>query len=170
MFSSSKASRAIEKRELRDDPLMLATVRYDTSNVLNIQHITPNSKRWDHSDIPGGGHIKIKGPGHVVEGGHHLRKAPPPTHLKPVSSRGTQAVKHKTDREKICVVWVTPWKNETELFSHKANVDINCQQVCGDKVLKWYSSSGGALGHNTCLATWDMGTSGVHDFSFPKGG
>ena len=35
---------------------MLATIRDDTSNVLNMQHITPNSKRWDYSDIPGGGH------------------------------------------------------------------------------------------------------------------
>ena len=27
----------------------------------------PNSKRWDYSDIPGGGHKKIKGPTHMVE-------------------------------------------------------------------------------------------------------
>ena len=32
---------------------MLATIRDDTWNVLNVQHITPNSKRWDYSDIPG---------------------------------------------------------------------------------------------------------------------
>ena len=57
---------------------MLATIRDDTRNVLNMQHITPNSKRWDYSDIPGGGHKKIKGPTHMVEGGHHLRKAPTP--------------------------------------------------------------------------------------------
>ena len=30
------------------------------------------------SDTPGGGHKKIKGPAHMVEGGHHLRKAPNP--------------------------------------------------------------------------------------------
>ena len=35
---------------------MLATVCADTWNVLNMQHIIPNSKRWDYSDIPGGGH------------------------------------------------------------------------------------------------------------------
>ena len=31
------------------------------------------------------GHKKIKGPAHIVEGGHHLRKAPqpPPTFLGP---------------------------------------------------------------------------------------
>ena len=40
---------------------MLATIRDDTWNVLNMQQITPNSKRWDYSDIPGGGHKKIKG-------------------------------------------------------------------------------------------------------------
>ena len=31
---------------------MLATIRDDTWNELNMQHITPNSKRWDYSDIP----------------------------------------------------------------------------------------------------------------------
>ena len=55
MFSSSKTSRAIEKKR-KEGPLMLATIRDDAWNVLNMQHITPNSKRWDYSDIPGGGH------------------------------------------------------------------------------------------------------------------
>ena len=50
---------------------MLATIRDDTWNVLNMQLITPNSKRWNYSDIPGGGHKK-----HMAEGGQHLRKAP----------------------------------------------------------------------------------------------
>ena len=35
--------------------MMLATIRDDTWNVLNMQHITPNSKRRDDSAIPGGG-------------------------------------------------------------------------------------------------------------------
>ena len=35
---------------------MLATIRDDTRNMLNILHITPNSKRWDYSDTLGGGH------------------------------------------------------------------------------------------------------------------
>ena len=48
---------------------MLATIRDDTWNVLNMQHMTPNSKRWDYSDTPGGGHKKIKGPAYVAEGG-----------------------------------------------------------------------------------------------------
>ena len=43
-----------EKR--KDDSLMLATIRDDTCNMLNMQHIIPNSERWDDSDIPGGGH------------------------------------------------------------------------------------------------------------------
>ena len=34
---------------------MLATICYDTWNVLKMQHIIPNSKRSDYSDIPGGG-------------------------------------------------------------------------------------------------------------------
>ena len=51
---------------------------HDTWNGLNMQHITPNSKRWDHSAIPFSGHKKIKGPAQMAEGGHHLRKAPYP--------------------------------------------------------------------------------------------
>ena len=31
---------------------MLVTIRDDTWNVLNMQHIIPNWKRWDYSDIP----------------------------------------------------------------------------------------------------------------------
>ena len=42
---------------------MLATIRDDTWNMLNMQHMTLNSKRWDCLDIPGGGTEKIrKGP------------------------------------------------------------------------------------------------------------
>ena len=41
---------------------MLATIRGDTWNVLNMQHITPYSKRWDYSEISRSGHKKIKGP------------------------------------------------------------------------------------------------------------
>ena len=36
--------------------LLLATISDDTLNVLNMQHIIPNLKRWDYSDIPDGGH------------------------------------------------------------------------------------------------------------------
>ena len=56
---------------------MLATIRDNTWNVLNMQHIIPKSKRWDYSDIPGGGHEYINGPAHMAEGGHHLRKKSP---------------------------------------------------------------------------------------------
>ena len=59
---------------------MLAPIRDDTWNVRNMQHLIPNSKRWDYSDIPGGGHKYIKGPGHIVESDHDLRIAPNPTH------------------------------------------------------------------------------------------
>ena len=42
---------------------MLATIRVDTGYVLNMQHITPNSKRLDYSDIPDYGHNKrLKSP------------------------------------------------------------------------------------------------------------
>ena len=76
MFFSSKAWRAIEKKR-RDGSLKLATIRDDTWNVLNLQHITPNSKRWDYSDIPSGSHGQIQGPAHMVEGSHHPRNRPP---------------------------------------------------------------------------------------------
>ena len=52
---------------------MLATIREDTCNVLNKQHITPNSKRCDYSGITGCDHKKIKGPDHMFEGGNHFR-------------------------------------------------------------------------------------------------
>ena len=55
---------------------MLAIIRGDAWNVLNMQHIIANSKWWDYSDIPDGGHKNIKGPTHMVEGGNRLRKAP----------------------------------------------------------------------------------------------
>ena len=42
-----------------------------------MQHIKPNSKRWDYSDIPGGSHGQIKGPAHMVEGGYYPRNRPP---------------------------------------------------------------------------------------------
>ena len=57
---------------------MLATIRYDICNVLNMQHITPISKRWDYSGIPIGGTEKSKGAAHMAEGDHHVRKAPNP--------------------------------------------------------------------------------------------
>ena len=41
---------------------MLVKIRDDTWNVLNMQHIIPNSKRWDYSDIPGCGQKYIKDP------------------------------------------------------------------------------------------------------------
>ena len=59
-----------------------------TKSLLNMQHIIPNLKRWDYSDIPGGGHKKIKGPTHMADGGHHLRKAPTLTDYREVSLPG----------------------------------------------------------------------------------
>ena len=48
--------------------------------MLNMQHITPNSKRWDYSDISGGGTENIKGPTLMVKG-DHLRKDPNPHNM-----------------------------------------------------------------------------------------
>ena len=59
---------------------MLATIRDDTWSM---QHTTPcKLKKWDYSGIPGGGHKKIKGPTHMAECGHHLKKAPTLTQLE----------------------------------------------------------------------------------------
>ena len=44
-----------------NDSVMLGTMRDDTWNMLNMQHITPNSKKQDYSDISGGGHKKTNG-------------------------------------------------------------------------------------------------------------
>ena len=44
-------------------------------------HVIPKLKGWGYSDFLIGGHKKIKGPTHMVEGGHHLRKAPNPNPL-----------------------------------------------------------------------------------------
>ena len=41
---------------------MLATIHDEPWNMLNMQHIIPNS------DIPYGDHEKIKGPTHIVQG------------------------------------------------------------------------------------------------------
>ena len=41
---------------------MLATILNNTRDMFNMQHITPNSKGWDCSDITGGGTEKIIGP------------------------------------------------------------------------------------------------------------
>ena len=51
--------------------------------MLNKQHITPNSKRWDYSDIPDGGTEKIKGPTDMDDGDHYLRKDPNPHLMGP---------------------------------------------------------------------------------------
>ena len=59
---------------------MLATIRDDTWNVLNMQHITPNSERWDYSDTPGGGHKRLKNPPTRLKVATTLEKPPTPTH------------------------------------------------------------------------------------------
>ena len=57
---------------------MLATIHDDTWNVLNMQHITPNSKRWDYSDIPGGGTERLKDPPTWLKATNTLEKDPNP--------------------------------------------------------------------------------------------
>ena len=55
---------------------MLARIRDDTWNVLNIQHMTPNSKRWAYSDAHGGGHKRWKDPPTWLTVTTTLEKAP----------------------------------------------------------------------------------------------
>ena len=88
----------------KDGPLILATICEDTWNGFNMLHIIPNLKRWDYSAIAGDGHKKIKGPAHMVEGGHHLRKASNP-HPHGVSCAMTFDL------------W--PWPISSRSFSHE---------------------------------------------------
>ena len=46
---------------------MLAKIHHNKWNVHNMQHLTPNSKRWDYPDVPRGGHKKTEGSAHMVE-------------------------------------------------------------------------------------------------------
>ena len=60
---------------------MFATIRDDIWNVLNMQHITPISKRGDYSDIPGGVHKILKNPPTWLKVATILEKPTTPTHL-----------------------------------------------------------------------------------------
>ena len=59
---------------------MLDTMRDDTRNVQHETH-NPKFEKMDYSDIPSGSIWKIKGPAHLVEGDHHLRR-PDGTHVR----------------------------------------------------------------------------------------
>ena len=60
---------------------MLATIRDDIMKYAQHAAHNPKFERRDYSNIPGGGLEKIKGPAHMVEGGHHPRKAHNLTHM-----------------------------------------------------------------------------------------
>ena len=60
---------------------MLATICDDTWNVVHMQHIIPNSKRLDYSDIPGSGHKRLKDLPTWLKGATTLENPPTPTHL-----------------------------------------------------------------------------------------
>ena len=60
---------------------MLATIRDDTWNVFNMLYITPNSKKWDYSDIPSGGHKRFMVPPTWLKMATTLEKHPTPTHF-----------------------------------------------------------------------------------------
>ena len=62
---------------------MLATIHDETWNVLNMQHIIPNSKRWDYSDIPGSGHKRLKDPLTWLKVATTLQNPPTPIHTSP---------------------------------------------------------------------------------------
>ena len=116
-----------EKR--RDDSLMLATIHEDTWKVLNMQHITPNSKRWDYSDIPGGGVWKIKGPTYMVDGSH--QDPNPHPHLL-----------RKKDllHQEITMLWL-PYllrnNPHINLFNHSRHFQPSCPSCHYDLFLTW---------------------------------
>ena len=56
--------------------MVLATICNNKWNLLNMQHITPNLKRWDYSDILNGGHEKNKGTAHILKLATTLEKKP----------------------------------------------------------------------------------------------
>ena len=94
--------------------MMLVTIRDDTRNVLNMQHITPNSKRLDYSDIPAGGYKKIKGLG------DHLRKAPTPTSLlRSIWMETGGAIMIGNDND-----------NEKKMFT-VSNINLTCRRIIG---------------------------------------
>ena len=53
--------------EIRDRSLIFATIRDDTWNVLNMQHINQNSKRWNYSGFQVVEREKMKGPIRLVD-------------------------------------------------------------------------------------------------------
>ena len=110
-----------EKR--RDDSLMLATIHGDTWKVLNMQHITPNSKSWDYSDMPGGGVWKIKGPTYLVDGSHQ-DPSPHPHLLR----------KKDLLHQEITMLWL-PYLSYLP-SSHKRIhwLHVSCEQLCDMRI------------------------------------
>ena len=64
---------------------MVATIRDDTWHVLNIHHITPNSKRWDYSDPPAVAIKRLKDPPTWLKMATTLEK--PPTLTRPIYAK-----------------------------------------------------------------------------------
>ena len=60
---------------------MLATIRDDTWNMLNMQHIIPNSKKWNYSNIPVVAKNRLKDPPTWLKVATTLEKPPTPTHI-----------------------------------------------------------------------------------------
>ena len=71
-------------REERDDSLMLAIICGDTWNMLNMQHKTPNSKRWGFSDIPSVAIKRLKDLPTWLKVATTLEKPATPTHISKV--------------------------------------------------------------------------------------
>ena len=57
---------------------MSAPIHDDTRNMLNMQHITQIQKDGIIQTSPVAAIKRLKWHAHIVEGGHHLRKAPNP--------------------------------------------------------------------------------------------
>ena len=119
-----------EKR--RDDSLMLATIiiHEDTWKVLNMQHITSNSKRRDYSNIPSGGVWKIKGPAYLVDGSHHHKGPQPPP---PFVEKEILYLLH----QEITMLWL-PYLLSNNPQSHKRvhslHIHVSCEQLCDMRI------------------------------------
>ena len=76
-------------------------------NVLNMQYITPNSKRWDYSNIPGGGQKRIKDPSTWLKVATTFEKPPnPPTD-------GWRMARHRLRTAAMLKCDKTIWQNRS---------------------------------------------------------
>ena len=97
---------------------MLATIHDDTWSVPNMQHMTPNSRRRDYSDIRGDGYKKIKDPSTWLKVATTLEKSPPPTHAQIILGTTVKKFKNSYRTTKI------------KSPSNKYDIDISAKIQC----------------------------------------